>query len=65
MNAKLGSKLCFEYQIVLLGFSNILKDFYDYIKKILVKNYNIFIIIYIDNIFIYIKNSNQASFNTT
>ena len=34
---------------------NILASFQGYINKILVKKLNIFVIIYLDNIFIYIK----------
>ena len=34
---------------------NILANFQDYINKVLAKKLNIFIIVYLDDIFIYIK----------
>ena len=37
----------------------ILASFYNNMNKILVKKLNIFVIIYYDNIFIYIENRNQ------
>ena len=37
------------------GLSNALASFQDYINKILAKKINIFIIVYLDNIFIYTK----------
>ena len=43
---------------MLFGFSNILITFKRYISKIFTKKPNIFIIIYLDNILIYIKNLN-------
>ena len=42
-----------------LGLSNALAIFQRYINKILAKKLNIFIIIYLDNILIYTKNSGQ------
>lgn len=39
---------------------NILASFKKYINKILVEKPNIFIIVYLDNIFIYIKNPSQS-----
>ena len=39
------------------GLSNVLSTFQSYINKILAKKFNIFIIVYLDNIFIYIKES--------
>ncbi len=38
------------------GLANILVMFQGYINKILVEKLNIFIIVYLDKIFIYIKN---------
>ena len=41
------------------GLSNAPASFQDYINKILAKNLNIFIIIYLNDIFIYIKDLGQ------
>ena len=38
------------------GLFNALANFQGYINKILVKNLNIFVIVYLNNIFIYTKN---------
>ena len=38
--------------------------FQDYINKILAEKLNIFIIVYLDDIFIYTKNSSQLHVNT-
>ena len=38
---------------------NTLASFQDYINKILAKKLDIFVIVYLDNIFIYIKNPGQ------
>ena len=45
---------------MLFRLSNILASFQGYINKILAKKLNIFLIVYLDNIFIYIKNLGQA-----
>ena len=45
----------FKYQIILFRLSNTLVNFQGYINKILAKKLNIFVIIYLNNIFIYIK----------
>ena len=45
------------------GLSNTLVGFFGYINKILAKKLNIFIIIYLDNIFIYIKDPSQTYIN--
>lgn len=45
------------------GIFNILTSFQGYINKILVKKLNIFIIVYLNNIFIYIKNPKYAQIN--
>ena len=42
-----------------LGLSNTLTTFQGYINKILTKKFDIFIIIYLNNILIYIKNLKQ------
>ena len=45
-------------KLYLLIFFNILAIFQKYINKIFVKKFNIFIIIYLNNILTYIKNLN-------
>ena len=42
------------------GFFNISTTFQKYINKILIEKFDIFIIIYLDNILIYIKDLSQA-----
>ena len=54
----------FKYQIMAFGFSNVLASFKDYINKILAKKLDIFIIIYLNDIFIYIEDPGQAHINT-
>lgn len=39
--------------------TNILATFQDYINKILIEKFNIFVIIYLDNILIYTKNKEK------
>lgn len=46
----------FEYQMMFFDLSNIPISFQSYINKILVKKFNIFMIIYLNNILIYIDN---------
>ena len=46
----------FKYQIILFGLYNASTNFQDYINKILAKKLNIFVIVYLNHIFIYIKN---------
>lgn len=48
----------FEYQVMLFGLCNTLASFWGYINKILSKKLNIFIIIYLDNILLYMKDFN-------
>ena len=43
---------------MLFGLSNALASFYDYINKIWAKKLSFFIIVYLINIFIYIKDLN-------
>ena len=50
----------FEYEIMPFGLSNAPASFQGYIKKILAKKLNIFVIIYLDDIFIYTKDLGQA-----
>ena len=45
-------------------FSNIPANFQSYINKILAKKLDIFVIVYFNNIFIYIKDLNQLHINT-
>ena len=45
-------------------FFNASASFQDYINKVLVKKLDIFIIIYLDDIFIYIKNLDQEYVKT-
>ena len=48
---------------MLFGLSNALTSFRSYIAKILAKNLDTFVIIYLDNIFIYIKDLGQLQVN--
>lgn len=54
----------FKYQVILFNLFNALTSFQSYINKILVKKLNIFIIVYLDDIFIYIKDLEQNYINT-
>ena len=45
----------FEYQVMLFELSNVLASFQSYINKILAKKLDFFVIVYLDNIFFYIK----------
>ena len=45
---------------MLFGLFSILANFQDYINKILAEKLNIFVIIYLDNIFIYTNNPGQS-----
>ena len=45
---------------MLFGLSNVPVSFQGYINKILAKKLDIFVIVYLDDIFIYIKNPSQA-----
>ena len=49
----------FKYQIMFSRLTNILAMFYGYINKILAEKLNVFVIIYLDNIFILIKNKRK------
>ena len=54
----------FKYQIMFFGLLNAPASFQDYINKNLAKKLDIFIIIYLNNILIYIKNERQGHNNT-
>ena len=53
----------FEYQIMFFGLSNALASFQSYINKILAEELNIFVIVYLDDFFIYTKDPGQAHIN--
>ena len=42
------------------GLSNAPASFQDYINKILAKKFNVFVIVYLDDILIYTKNETQS-----
>ncbi len=44
---------------MLFGLINVLAMFQDYINKILVGKINVFVIVYLDDIFIYTKNKSK------
>ena len=50
----------FKYRIMLFGLSNAPTSFQGYIYKILFKKLDIFVIIYLYDMFIYTKNLSQA-----
>lgn len=47
----------FKYQVISFGLSNALASFQGYVNKVLSKKLDIFMIIYLNNILIYIKGS--------
>ena len=49
----------FEYQVILFGLFNALATFQGYINKILAKKLDIFVVVYLNNILIYIKDPGQ------
>ena len=49
----------FKYQVILFGLSNALATFQGYVNKILAEKLNIFVIVYLDDILIYIKDPGQ------
>ena len=49
----------FKYQVMPFGLSNALATFQGYVNKILAKKFNIFIIVYLDNILIYTEDLRQ------
>ena len=50
----------FKYQVMLLGLTNASASFQGYIYKIFVEKLDIFVIIYLDNILIYIKDDGNG-----
>ena len=54
----------FKYQVIPLGFFNAPATFQGYINKILVEKLDIFIIVYLNNILIYIKDLVQPYVET-
>lgn len=52
----------FKYQIIPLNLSNIPINFQGYINKILAKKLDIFVIIYLDNILIFIDKTEHVEF---
>ena len=50
----------FEYQVMAFGLTNALGRFQNYINKILAKKLNIFVIVYLDDILIYIEDLEKA-----
>ena len=53
----------FEYQMMPFGLSNTLANFQSYINKILVKKLNVFVIVFLEDILNYIKDTSQAHVN--
>ena len=53
----------FKYQVMPFGLSNAPASFQGYINKILAEKLDIFVIIYFDDIFIYIEDLSQAHVN--
>ena len=59
---KTAFKICyghFKYQVMLFGLINAPTIFQSYINKTLVEKFDVFMIIYLDNIFIYTKNKGK------
>lgn len=53
----------FHYYLIFFSFFNALANLYCYINEIFVKKFNLLIIFYLDNIFIYAKNLGQSYMN--
>ena len=49
----------FKYQVMPFGLSNALATFQGYVNKILAKKLDIFVIVYLDDIIIYIEDPGQ------
>ena len=49
----------FKYQVMLFGLSNVLVIFQRYVNKILTEKLDMFVIVYLDDILIYIKDPKQ------
>ena len=54
----------FEYQVMPFGLSNALASFQGYINKILTEKLDIFIVVYLDDILIYIKDFGKPHMNS-
>ena len=50
----------FKYQVISFELTNVPANFQRYINKIFAKQFNIFIIVYLDNIFIYINDDGDG-----
>lgn len=50
----------FKYQMILFGLSNLPASFQSYINRILAEKFDIFVIIYLDDIFIYTQDPDQG-----
>ena len=53
----------FKYQMILFGLLNALVSFQDYINKILAKKLDIFVILYLDDLLVYINDADQPYVN--
>ena len=53
----------FEYQVMPFGLSNAPASFQGYINKILAKKFDVFVIVYLDEILIYTEDASQAHVN--
>ena len=53
----------FEYEVMPFGLSNALASFQGYINKIVAEKLDIFVIVYLNDIFIYTKDPGQAYVN--
>ncbi len=49
----------FEYQVMPFGLTNAPATFQGYINKIHAKKFNVFVIVYLNDIFIYTKNKGK------
>ncbi len=54
----------FKYQVILFSLTNISATFQSYINKILAEKLNVFVIVYLKNIFIYTKNEGKGHMET-
>ena len=54
----------FKYKVMTFRLSNVLASFQSYINKILVEKFDIFVIFYLNNILIYIKDPGQGHVKT-
>ena len=50
----------FKYQVMSFGLSNVWASFQDYIKKIPAKKFDVFVIVYLNDFFIYTKDKSQG-----